>query len=65
MDKLKSCPFCGDKYIQAYMSNNYYDIGYRIGCNTLGCICLHTKSNVYKTKEEAIEAWNRRAGEQE
>ena len=56
-DNLKPCPFCNDKYIFVHLRQGR---GYTIGCNTLGCICLHTEGNPFKTKEAAIESWNRR-----
>lgn len=62
MSELKRCPFCGDIYIrlQYHKSNgrNYYY--WTIGCNTLNCVCLHTQGKMFGSKEEAIEAWNRR-----
>ena len=51
------CPFCGDTYIIPHESKEY---GYTIGCNTLNCICLHTEGKTFRTKAEAIRAWNRR-----
>ena len=59
-EKLKSCPFCGDTYIKTYRSR----AGYQVGCNTVNCIACHAYARAYKTENEAIEAWNRRASAQ-
>lgn len=61
MNKLIPCPFCGDTYIRVRAKIGYYTVG----CNTLTCVCLHTYSKPFKTEEDAIEAWNRREGQDE
>lgn len=61
MNELKQCPFCGDTYIMIRKVHG----SYTVGCNTLRCICLHTKSVLFDSEEEAAVAWNRRSGEQE
>ena len=49
--KIKRCPFCGgDGKVWIYD----YD-GWIIGCENCG-----TRTEIYDTEEEAIEAWNRR-----
>lgn len=59
------CPFCGDTYItvvQKYTSGKYtINHGYSIGCQSVGCIGCHTYARTFATKEEAINAWNKRA----
>ena len=55
-NKLKPCPFCGDTFIRIRMRKD----GYSIGCNSLGCVCLHTVSKRFKTEKDAMEAWNKR-----
>lgn len=60
MTELKPCPFCGDTYILIRKTKDYK---YTIGCNTLNCICLHTKGLVYKTEEQATKTWNRRVND--
>ena len=71
MDNLKPCPFCGRKiWLNPYKIDHriddivifqwsiFCDASYhRGGC---GAMCGY-----HDTKEEAIEAWNRRAGEDE
>ena len=58
MGKLKPCPFCGDENIHLYFTE---DCSWVVGCNSVGCICLHTEGKLYKDKRRAIDAWNRRA----
>ena len=71
---LKPCPFCGDTYIIARtitckyedsmpITKYRYKTKYKIGCNSLGCVCLHTEGRLFDTEEEAIKAWDRRVGE--
>lgn len=56
MIELKPCPFCGGK---AHVEKNF-DETYRFYHT-----CKNTQINIYKTgfktRKEAIEAWNRRA----
>ena len=55
--KLKSCPFCGgEPCIQRHEFIGYADT---FGVVCLDC-CCETRQ-FFETKEEAIEAWNRRA----
>lgn len=59
MENLKPCPFCGSKAFVAEI----------IGINTLYAVfcpadedyCIKPSTKYYKTREEAINAWNRRA----
>ena len=60
--KLKPCPFCGspaDKWS--------WNGGTRIDCSAWDSSDKHTHyvGIGAKTEQEAIEAWNRRAGEQD
>lgn len=59
--KLLPCPFCGDTYILPRYNRKYGK--WKIGCNSLGCICLHTEGKLFDTKDEAINAWNRRVND--
>jgi Lar family restriction alleviation protein len=61
MSEMKPCPFCGDTYIQIYATNSHSKERFAIGCNTLDCVGLHCESKLFKTEEEAIKSWNRRA----
>lgn len=58
MNDLKPCPFCGDVYIMVRMTTNGM---YSVGCNTLNCIALHSTGKTYRSYDEAVKAWNRRA----
>ena len=60
---LKQCPFCGSKWTQARYINHPFDEhhvygGYRGECTDCG---VTTKA--YKTREEAVDAWNMRSCE--
>ena len=59
--KLKPCPFCGDAWIYASVGDygsGYESFGYRVEC-----VCGYAWKAIgwHKTKQEAIDAWNRRA----
>lgn len=55
-DKLKPCPFCGGKNI--YM---FTDIMSRWWVFCKDC---DVQAGRHETKEQAVDAWNRRAGEE-
>lgn len=58
-DKLKPCPFCGGKAALKTMGNGYY-----VDCALEKEFCAVIPSTwSYQTAEDAIEAWNARAGE--
>lgn len=64
-NKLKPCPFCGGK---AELFNEFSRRGeevFFVQCKNLwkGCKALAFTLD-YFTAQEAIEAWNRRAGEE-
>lgn len=59
MAELKKCPFCGG---EAVLEELEYDDKYKeylVYC----CECSGMVEKWRKTKEEAIEAWNRRVEE--
>ncbi len=63
--KLKPCPFCGGEAMIIKRKSNAAGskFVYRVQCcadEEDGCSCIPKTWNYY-TKEEAIEAWNRRA----
>lgn len=60
MTKLKPCSVCGDAWI--YASTGDYGSGYEKHGYKAECRCKGSffKIDYYKTKEDAIEAWNRR-----
>ena len=61
MAELKPCPFCGGVATQLYsaVSDTYI-----YGCYT-SCCMGNAQNHFYRfeTDKEAIEAWNRRAGD--
>lgn len=59
-NKLKPCPFCGGKARLKTIGDGYFvDCALEKGfCAVIPCTWD------YETAEVAIEAWNRRAGEQ-
>ena len=58
MEELKSCPFCGTMPVIRHIGANLGT--WYIECIYDGCSCT-PETWCYGTKEEAIEAWNRRA----
>ena len=52
MTELRKCPFCGG---EAETYPYYCPDGWYIGCGECSC-----DLGVFDTKEEAIEAWNKR-----
>ena len=63
-EKLKPCPFCGAER-GLYVLLGGYDacaIEWRIFCDSCKSIVMNERAD---TKEEIIEAWNRRANEEE
>ena len=58
MNKLKPCPFCGG---EATLIDDGFG-RYFVECSMSDGICkVIPRTWSYDTKEEAIEAWNRRA----
>lgn len=57
MSDLKTCPFCGSKAILVHDNN-----GYCVACCNRKCDVFPV-TWYFKTVREAIEAWNRRAGD--
>lgn len=67
MNELKPCPFCGSddlvmssREAYAFMAGKRMEF-YRVKCDTCGAMV----DNDFKRPEDAIKAWNRRAGEVE
>lgn len=62
-EKLKPCPFCGGEAVVECHDEDYGD-DWIVSCINLDGECEitpHTK--FYETKQEAIEAWNRRSNQ--
>ena len=55
--ELKPCPFCGGE-----ADFHCWKSGWTVECNNNYCEIL-PETGVYRSKEEAAEAWNRRAGD--
>ena len=55
-EKLKPCPFCGWGTIVEIVTFSSLFGYHAIGCNACGA-----RTNPYKTEEEAIAEWNKRA----
>jgi Lar family restriction alleviation protein len=68
MAELLPCPFCGNHRIAVAVDNAAYSLGLSENTN-FQTVCSVTSfgcgasSGWYETKEKAIQAWNRRAGE--
>lgn len=58
---LKPCPFCGRKPMIIGTGNHFPKSYFRVVCEK----CFAMQGALYDTKEEAVEVWNRRAGEQD
>ena len=55
--ELKKCPFCGGEAKWGMMESNHY-----VRCYNPDCLIKPTTAlfRFYETKQEAIEAWNKR-----
>lgn len=61
--KLKPCPFCGEEAtLQGYFAP-YEEIAFYVACSGEFCE-VSPMTNDFRTEQEAIEAWNRRASEE-
>lgn len=58
MAELKPCPFCEGKTVSIYDYQNYYTLPYhwRVKCDKCGA-----EGPIADSKEEAIDAWNKRS----
>ena len=71
MDKLKPCPFCGANKYNIYLTfeRGYIDDSMVVFCNACKVSVKleenDQEGNTEETRAKAIEAWNRRAGEQD
>ena len=62
-DEAMRCPFCGGRgFVKVDMSRvRVGGFPYRPGCDDFRCRGWYGTAQHYRTKAEAIEAWNRRA----
>ena len=61
--ELKPCPFCGSSNVTLEVEYGS-DCGYGFGGHTVICNNCGVQTIYYETKEEAIEAWNKRADDE-
>lgn len=59
IDKLKPCPFCGSKNIYLYSNITNITSRWRVLCKD-----CDAQVGRYVMKEQAVDAWNRRAVEE-
>ena len=59
-NELKPCPFCGGEAGIA-MRTFYMEVNFSVCCDECGC----STPPYFMGEDDAIEAWNRRVGEQE
>ena len=62
MSDLKPCLFCGGKVYMESDNVDYYSKYYSFHCDACDMVSYYDRCNC---EEEAIEAWNRRAGEED
>ena len=55
MTDLKPCPFCGGEAAEDEEDQRFTRYPYYVECHNCGA-----RSDEWKTKKEAIDAWNRR-----
>jgi Lar family restriction alleviation protein len=56
-EELKPCPFCGALKLEILTTEDMFDTSSQLAYQVV-CVCCETLW--YETKEEAIEAWNKR-----
>ena len=52
-EQLKSCPFCGSTVLDMHHTMKYWVV----------CEICHAEGPTRSKKDEAVQAWNTRAGE--
>ena len=61
---LKPCPFCGGEATLCSVVSMQHEICYVVKCDDLNCV-MCAGGTLRQTISQAIEAWNRRAGEED
>lgn len=61
MTELKPCPFCGSDKLEILMPPRIILLDKTYGCRVFCLNCGGTTG--YRTRKDAIDLWNRRAGE--
>lgn len=69
-NELKPCPFCGGepKIVKERRYPNYESNGidaWRVECRTFDCPIRYANYTYFTRRYKAIEAWNRRADDEE
>lgn len=65
MKDLKPCPFCGqspaitESHRWPWMANKSV-IGFSVVCENIDCVIYSADNTYFRSKSDAIEAWNRR-----
>ena len=69
MSNLKLCPFCGNEAIVCKLFGGFNYTTYRVQCTVCNAMMGTSKKTYYngskrffETKQEAVDAWNRRDG---
>ena len=63
-EELKPCPFCGSPATYTDGEDAAQNEIFVIGCKQKGCVAyMRDIGNYFYTLENAIHAWNRRAGQ--
>ena len=67
MDKLKPCPFCGEteRLYTGARGWKYTDENDAIKLFGTHCRICGSRTRLFETAKEAIDAWNMRAGDKE
>lgn len=62
MTELKSCPFCGSKYLYIDDENRHENPNF-----AWEVYCSHCKAEMigFRTRVAAVEAWNTRVGDED
>ena len=60
MEELKPCPFCGD-YPTIDAMRDIVEYSWYVSCDNMQCLVRPITDITIKTKQQAIDAWNRRA----
>lgn len=62
MADLKQCPFCGGEATMdwAFIEKKYVGI---VEYHKVKCITCKSQTNIYASRKDAVNAWNKRVGE--
>lgn len=60
MPEIKQCPFCGGEAVLLQSGKHFNKVWFRVVCKNDCCEQMYQ----YDNTDEAIEAWNRRANDE-